>query len=138
MTDGASLLKGARGKNMARKANPKVTLTYPKEFFPSPEPPPGVRLEENVRIAMRDGIRLAVDIYKPEQDGRYPALLSLAPYSKDIQRKPPHWSHAIESGATAFYVPKGYVHVIAQGRGCGLSEGQWHGSTPRSAPTATT
>jgi predicted acyl esterase len=110
---------------MARKANPKITLTYPKEFFPSPEPPSGVRLEENVRVAMRDGVRLAVDIYRPGRDGRYPALLSLAPYSKDIQRKPPHWSHAIESGATAFYVPNGYVHVIAQGRGCGLSEGQW-------------
>ena len=61
----------------------------------------------------------------PRQEGRYPALLSLSPYLKEIQRKPPHWSHAIESGATSFYVPKGYVHVIAQGRGAGLSQGQW-------------
>ena len=114
----------AHGGNMTAK-EPKLTLAYPKEFFPSPDVPPGVRLEESVRVAMRDGIRLAVDIYRPEQDGKYPALLSLAPYSKDIQRKPPHWSHAIESGATAFYVPKGYVHMVAQGRGCGLSEGQW-------------
>ncbi len=74
---------------------------------------------------MRDGNRLAADIFLPEQEGRYPALLSTSPYMKDIQRKPPHWSHAIESGATSFYVPKGYVHVIAQGRGAGLSQGQW-------------
>ena len=33
--------------------------------------------------------------------------------------------HAIESGATSFYVPKGYIHVIAQGRGAGLSQRQW-------------
>ena len=50
----------------------------------------------------------------------------MSPYSKDIQQKPPHWSHAIESGATGFYVPKGYVHVIAQARGAGLSQGQWN------------
>ena len=50
----------------------------------------------------------------------------VSPYSKDIQQKPPHWSHAIESGATGFYVPKGYVHVIAQARGAGLSQGQWN------------
>ncbi len=56
---------------------------------------------------------------------------------KDIQRKPPHWSHAIESGATSFYVPKGYVHVIAQGRGAGLSQGQWQWFGRESAPMAT-
>ena len=65
------------------------------------------------------------DIFLPEKDGKYPALFSTSPYMKDIQRKPPHWSHAIESGATAFYVPKGYVHVVAQGRGAGLSQGKW-------------
>jgi putative CocE/NonD family hydrolase len=88
-------------------------------------PVPGIRVAENVYVTMRDGVKLAVDVYRPEQDGKYPALLSLSPYNKDIQRKPPHWSHAIESGATSFYVPKGYVHVIPQGRGGGLSQGQW-------------
>src|SRR5262245_28389844 len=102
---------------------PAVSLTYPAALVRSPVPPPGVALDESVRVPMRDGISLAVDVYRPQQTGRYPALLSLSPYSKDIQQQPPHWSHAIESGATGFYVPKGYVHVIAQGRGAGLSQG---------------
>ncbi|MFC1869191.1 CocE/NonD family hydrolase [Thermodesulfobacteriota bacterium] len=106
-------------------AKPEVTLNYPGELVPPPEPPYGSRLEHNVYVAMRDGVRIAVDIYLPEEEGTYPALLSLSPYMQDIQRKPPHWSHAIESGATSFYVPKGYVHVIAQGRGGGRSQGQW-------------
>ena len=56
---------------------------------------------------------------------RYPALLSLSPYSKDIQQKPPQWSHAVQSRATGFYVAHGYVHIfIAQGRGAGYSQGQ--------------
>ncbi|MDP6173394.1 MAG: CocE/NonD family hydrolase [Rhodospirillales bacterium] len=105
---------------------PAIQLNYPAPLVRSPEPPEGARKIGDVYVTMRDGIRLAVDIYLPEGDGGpYPALLSVAPYMKDIQRKPPHWSHAIESGATSFYVPKGYVHVIAQGRGGGLSQGEW-------------
>lgn len=106
-------------------STPKADLNYPEELISPPEPPEGARLISNVYVEMRDGVKLAVDIYLPEEEGEFPVLLSLSPYMKDIQRKPPHWSHAIESGATSFYVPKGYVHVIAQGRGGGLSQGQW-------------
>jgi predicted acyl esterase len=106
-------------------AKPKVTYTYPEALVRPPEAPKGAVRIGDVYVPMRDGVKLAVDIYRPEKEGRYPVLLSLSPYMKDIQRKPPHWSHAIESGATSFYVPKGYIHVIAQGRGAGLSQGQW-------------
>ena len=98
---------------------------YPRELVQSPVPPEGVRLQEGVLVKMRDGVSLAVDIYSSAQDGRFPALLSLSPYSKDIQQKPPHWSHAIESGATGFYAAHGYIHVVAQGRGAGFSQGRW-------------
>ncbi|MSQ51647.1 MAG: CocE/NonD family hydrolase [Betaproteobacteria bacterium] len=110
---------------MTDSDKPGVTPLYPTELVKAPPPLPGVRVIENVYVTMRDGVRLAIDIFMPEKDGKYPALLSTSPYMKDIQRKPPHWSHAIESGATAFYVPKGYIHVVAQGRGAGLSQGRW-------------
>ena len=113
-------------EKISKMLKPAVTLIYPKGLVKSPISPPGVRLEENIYVSMRDRIKIAVDIYRPEKEGRYPALLSLAPYIKDIQQQPPHWSHSIESGATGFYVPRGYVHVIAQGRGSGLSQGQWN------------
>jgi predicted acyl esterase len=86
----------------------------------------GVKVQENIYVEMRDGVKLAVDIYSPESGGRYPALLSMAPYIKEIQQHPPQFSHSIEAGATGFFVPKGYVHVIAQTRGSGLSQGQWN------------
>ena len=110
---------------MTNEQDPAVAPLYPEALVKAPSPIPGIRVVENIYVTMRDGVRLAADVYMPEQEGRYPALLSLSPYLKEIQRKPPHWSHAIESGATSFYVPKGYVHVIAQGRGAGLSQGQW-------------
>lgn len=50
---------------------------------------PGVRVQENVYVEMRDGVKLAVDIYFPEAGGRYPGLLSMAPYIKEIQQHPP-------------------------------------------------
>lgn len=88
-------------------------------------PLPGIKLEENVYVEMRDGIKLAVDIYRPETEGRYPAILSKCIYLKEIQQQHPMLSHSIEAGATAFYVPTGYIHVICQARGAGMSQGKW-------------
>ncbi len=86
---------------------------------------PGVKLEPNVYLQMRDGIQLAVDIYRPEKEGRYPVLFSMCPYMKEIQQMFPGLSHSIEAGATAFYVRRGYIHVICQARGSGMSQGKW-------------
>ncbi len=88
--------------------------------------PLGVKLDENVYVTMRDGVKIAVDVYHPEAEGRYPALLSMSPYIKEIQQQPPELSHTIEAGATDFFVPKGYVHIVAQIRGTGFSQGQWN------------
>jgi predicted acyl esterase len=100
-----------------------IPSLYPKEI--AKPILPGVKLDENVYVTMRDGIKLAVDIYHPEVEGCYPVLLSMSPYLKEIQQQPPGWSHSIEAGATGFFVPKGYIHIICQTRGSGLSQGQW-------------
>lgn len=110
---------------MGDDSRPDISYDYPAALARSPESPAGIRKMADVYVTMRDGVKLCVDIYLPQDDGPYPALLSLSPYLKDLQHKPPHWSHAIESGATTFFVPKGYIHVIAQGRGGGLSQNKW-------------
>jgi predicted acyl esterase len=99
-----------------------------KKSYPIIRPPlpPGVKLDENVFVTMRDGVKLAVDVYRPEPDGRYPGLLSMSPYIKEIQQQPPQLCHSIEAGNTGFFVPKGYVHVIASIRGSGFSQGQYN------------
>lgn len=113
-----------RKRKYAGMVKPAVFAIYNSR---TPKPSlPGVKLDENVYVAMRDGIKLAADVYLPQSPGRYPALLSMAPYIKDIQQQPPGWSHSIEAGATGFFVPHGYVHVICQNRGSGLSQGQWN------------
>ena len=42
---------------------------YPTERGPLP---PGIKLDENVYVTMRDGVKIAVDVYRPEAEGRYP------------------------------------------------------------------
>ncbi len=39
--------------------------------------------ETNVMVPMRDGIRLATDIFRPNAPGRYPVLVTRGPYGKD-------------------------------------------------------
>jgi predicted acyl esterase len=82
---------------------------------------------------MRDGVRLCVDIYRPDAEGRFPALLGTSPYSKDVQKLPVYeyptdrelGNGGIEAGDSEYFVSRGYVHVIADARGTGMSEGAY-------------
>lgn len=95
------------------------------------------RILKDVMVPMRDGVRLAVDIYLPEADGAetdraYPALLALSAYGKNTQRQQlpvpfpsPIGDACIEAGWTNDIVARGYAHVIACTRGTGQSEGDY-------------
>jgi predicted acyl esterase len=102
---------------------PKASPIYPIVRAPLPA---GIKLDANVYVTMRDYVMIAVDIYRPEKDGRYPVILSMSPYIKELQQWSPLLTHSIEAGNTPFFVSKGYVHVIAQIRGTGLSQGQYN------------
>jgi len=90
-----------------------------------------VKTEANIYVKMRDGVRLACDIYRPDAEGKFPALLAMGPYGKEgqvlnIPPKPFSGDYAhIEAGNTEFFVSRGYVHVIADVRGSGHSEGKY-------------
>src|SRR5260370_23407834 len=105
----------------------------------------GTMIEErDISVAMRDGTRLAVDVYRPDAPGKYPVLYASALHNKDIQGPdiadilPPQPAHAplwfgpIEAGDTRRFIANGYVHVIAQPRGSANSEGHYgHEDTDR-------
>jgi hypothetical protein len=92
-----------------------------------------IKDERDVKVPMRDGVKLAVNIFRPDADGEFPALLSMSPYGKEIQTLPEpeapyHWFHGsagVEAGDTKFWVSRGYAHVIADVRGSGTSEGEF-------------
>src|ERR1700754_1359389 len=91
--------------------------------------------ERNVFVSMRDGQRLSVDVFRPDGDGPFPVLVALGPYGKDIQSLPippqppqsPVYAREIEAGDPRYLTANGYVHVIADVRGIGRSDGEYTG-----------
>jgi uncharacterized protein len=81
--------------------------------------------DDDVEVPMRDGIKLLADVYRPETDGSYPVLIAASPYPRQIQDLGAPMGF-IEAGASDFFVPRGYVHVIANVRGTGGSEGTYN------------
>jgi hypothetical protein len=100
------------------------------------QPKYGITTEKDVFVPVRDGTRLCVNIYRPKAEGKFPALLAMGGYGKELQEVliPPQplyksalWDGNIEAGDTPDIVPRGYVHVIGDVRGVGQSEGEYAG-----------
>ncbi|HVQ76972.1 MAG TPA: CocE/NonD family hydrolase [Candidatus Binatia bacterium] len=79
-----------------------------------------VHVEENIMVAMRDGVRLATDLYRPARAGRplpgpRPALLHRTPYNKTETEA--------TLGPGRWFASRGYVVIDQDCRGCFGSEG---------------
>ena len=93
--------------------------------------------ERDVYATMRDGVKIALDLFRPDTEGKFPALLSMSPYGKGSQSlemppQPPNSPVHInvrttEAGDPRYFASKGYVHLIADMRGTGGSEGDYYG-----------
>ncbi len=73
-----------------------------------------VIVESDTMVPMRDGVRLATDIYRPDAPGRHPVILIRTPYQKTMQE--------LEG---RYYARRGYVAAIQDCRGRFSSEGEW-------------
>ena len=96
---------------LTTRAEPPRVSVRPSEF--------GVHVDKNVLVTMRDGVRLAIDIYRPAREGkpapgRFPTLLTRTPYNKDGT-----------AGEGRYYAERGYVVVANDVRGRYASEGTW-------------
>ncbi len=88
-------------------------------------------VERDVDVPMRDGARLKADVIRPDDAGKFPAILNLGPYQKDKVWVPPDTleekPNALMNWETVnpeWWVPKGYACVRVDGRGSGKSPGQ--------------
>jgi hypothetical protein len=89
-------------------------------------------LEKDIEVPMRDGARLRADVFRPQSQGKYPAILNLGPYQKDkLWVTPPNLEEQPnpfmnwETVNPESWVPKGYVAVRVDARGSGRSPGQF-------------
>ena len=84
--------------------------------------------DRDLKIAMRDGVRVTADTFRPEGSGPFPTLYAVSPYNKNTAHLPPssafRWR---EAGNIALWVEQGYAFIHADTRGTGQSrEGQWN------------
>lgn len=98
-----------------------------------------VILEKDVKVKMRDGVRLSANVFRPKSEKKFPAILGFHPYNSN--QSPPikpkatstsagGWAPGVErpnswmeAGDSEFYARRGYVHVVCNARGTDLSEG---------------
>ena len=114
--------KAATGRIRRRSASP---------FSPPWTPRParfGVGIRHNIGVPMSDGVVLRVDVHYPTEPasgkpatGPFPVLLSMTPYGK----KAPPPAAQIGGGATPYLIKRGYIEVMVDVRGSGVSGGSF-------------
>jgi len=75
-----------------------------------------VRTRLGTPVPMRDGVRLATDVYLPDAPGPFPVILIRTPYSTNTD-------YNVQDGI--FFAQRGYAVVIQDVRGRFDSEGEW-------------
>ena len=75
-----------------------------------------VRESRGHKAAMRDGVKLSVDVYRPDTKERQPAILIHTPYSNNASS----WTERARG-----FARRGYVVAISDCRGRFDSEGDW-------------
>jgi putative CocE/NonD family hydrolase len=114
-----------------RSRRRRTRKTSPSPYSPSWTPRAtqfGRRIRHNVGVLMSDGVELRVDIHYPTDhdtgepaEGPFPVLLSITPYGK----KAPPPAAQIGGGATPYLIKRGYIEVMVDVRGCGVSGGSF-------------
>ncbi|MEM9744179.1 MAG: CocE/NonD family hydrolase [Pseudomonadota bacterium] len=80
--------------------------------------PKGVQIQYHIGVPMRDGVRLATDLYLPGDEGPYPTLLVRDMYTNgtsEVRQRYARWATA-----------NGYAFVFQSVRGRADSDGAWY------------
>lgn len=96
-----------------------------------------ILMEKDVPVTLRDGTVIYTDVFRPVEEGQYPALLAWSPYGKelggqmldDVARRAgvplsaTSGLEKFEGPDPAYWVAKGYVVIQPDTRGAYYSEG---------------
>ncbi|MET9618732.1 CocE/NonD family hydrolase [Kitasatospora indigofera] len=77
-----------------------------------------MEVDFDVPLAMRDGVLLYADVYRPGGPGPWPALVARTPYEKSL----PMIAAGLDPVAA---VKRGYLVIVQNTRGRGSSQGRW-------------
>lgn len=80
-------------------------------------------IDQKVMMPMRDGVRLATDIYRPKGNAKVPIVFSRTPYNFNTWGDGEMRTRGLEAAYDA--VQRGYAYVVQNERGRFFSEGEW-------------
>lgn len=78
-----------------------------------------VVVERAVPVPMRDGTRLAADVYRPDAEGLFPAVVERTPYNREE-------SVILRTGTPQYLAARGFAFVVQDVRGRFGSGGSWY------------
>jgi predicted acyl esterase len=133
---------GRKGDNMAhrpyeivfKEAVPPAEGGYPG-LNPRTEKTEGMIIEYDVAVTMRDGAKIYIDVFRPENPGQYPPIIGWGPYGKHGRVKYWHIGNTglndedfneftkFEAADPIYWTRNGYVIINADMRGSWSSEG---------------
>src|SRR5258708_9743326 len=79
-----------------------------------------ILIEKNIMVPMRDGVRLAADVYRPAEGGPFPVIIQRLPYNKDLP------AMTLLLMDVFRVVQAGYVIVVHDTRGQFAADGAFH------------
>jgi len=80
-------------------------------------------VDQKIMMPMRDGIRLATDIYRPKTNTKVPIIFSRTPYNFNSWGDGKQRTRTAQKALEA--VKRGYAYVVQNERGRYFSEGEW-------------
>ena len=104
-------------------------------FNPRTEKPKGMIIERDITVKMRDGVKIYIDIFRPEKEGKYPVLINWGPYGKlgrikhdirgncGISDDEFNEYTVFEAGDPVYWCRNGYILINPDPRGAWNSEG---------------
>ena len=117
-----------------REALPLAKGKYPG-CNPRTEIEGGIVCEYDVAVPMRDGVKIYVDVFRPQKEGRHPVLIAWAPYGKHGRIKYKYFPKCgvcdtdlskfavFEAADPVYWCANGYAVINPDPRGAWGSEG---------------
>ncbi len=104
-------------------------------FNPRTETVKGMIIERDLAVTMRDGVRIYIDLFRPEKEGLYPVIVAWGPYGKfgrikhdsrgnsDVTDDEFNEYTPFEAGDPVYWCRNGYIFISPDPRGAWMSEG---------------
>jgi predicted acyl esterase len=131
---GEKRMAGQKSELVFWEGIPPAEGGYPG-FNPRTEKADGMICEYDVTVPMRDGVKIYIDVFRPDKEGKFPVLIAWSPYGKHGHVKYTVFPKcgvcdsdmskycAFEAPEPVYWCANDYVVINVDPRGCWNSEG---------------